>query len=303
MNNTVYLTNPFLKPLLPLLNSNWQHDASWLSEVKEHKPQISALATTVWDTIDASFLSRFPNLQLICHLGIGTDNLDHNYLQQNNISLLSQPDAGVHDTAELALTLMLTLTRKIILNDRYARANEWAEQKPKHLGNHLLGKQLGLIGFGKIGSRIAQFAQAFGMDIAYTCKTDKRNSFVYCADVFSLASISDYLVICCSSNAETYHLINKEVLKNLGEQGYLINVARGSVVDQNALIEALQQNLIAGAGLDVYAQEPHIPVELRTLDNTVLSPHMGSSTQENLNCMFQLQAQQLNHYLHKTISI
>lgn len=306
MNQTVYLAHSFLKPLISLLASQWTIAEAWTDNSLTLKSQASALATTVWDKIDASYLSQFPNLQIICHLGIGTDNIDHHYLQEKDIILLSQPDAGVQDTAELALTLMLTLSRKIILNDNYARSNHWVENKSKHLGHHLKGKQLGLVGFGKIGSKIAQFSHALGMSIAYTSKTSKNNQYQYHDTVYSLAKVSDFLVICCSATADTYHLINKEVLETLGASGYLINVSRGSVVDQDALIDALQKHRIAGAGLDVYTEEPYIPLALRELSNTVLSPHMGSSTIENLEHMFQLQANQLNHYLthqSKQISI
>lgn len=194
---------------------------------------------------------------------------------------------------------MLTLTRRVILNDRYTRNNEWVEKKPRFLGNHLLGKQLGLVGFGQIGEKIAQFAEPFGLKIAYTARGQKSSPYLYCPTAASLASISDFLIICCSGGIETQHLINKQVLDNLGPEGYLINVARGSIVDQKALIDALQCRAIAGAGLDVYQYEPEVPLALRQLDNVVLSPHMGSSTKENLNQMFQLQAKHLNQYLNE----
>lgn len=295
MSYSVYITNQFLKPLLPLLSQDWNSTGCWNSDLNNQ--EVRALATTVWDPINADYLSQFPNLKIICHLGIGTDNIDKNYLKKHQITLLAQPNAGVHDTAELALTLMLSLARKIIPNDKYIRANQWVENKPRFLGNHLFEKQLGLVGFGQIGSTIAQFAAAFGMNIAYTTRNKLENNYTYYPDVTSLASASDFLIVCCSGGSETQHLINQSVLAHLGSNGYLINVARGSVVDQTALIDALNHGIIAGAGLDVYAEEPEVPIALRTHDNVVLSPHMGSSTQENLDSMFKLQADQLNDYL------
>lgn len=297
MNLTVYLTNQFISPIISLLLPQWNIVSGWKNTPSIETQQVTALATTVWDKIDSHFLAQFSNLKLVCHLGIGTDNIDVTYLKQKNITLFSQPNAGIHDTAELALTLMLSLARKIIVNDRYTRANHWIENQPKNLGNHLLGKHLGLVGLGQIGSTIAKFSHALGMNIGYTARNKKDNSYTYYSDVNALASVSDFLIICCTANAESHHLIDKTVLEHLGTDGYLINVARGSIVDQNALIDALSKRIIAGAALDVYSNEPEVPLSLRTMDNVVLSPHMGSSTQENLQHMFQLQAQQLNCYL------
>ncbi|KTD50983.1 NAD(P)-dependent oxidoreductase [Legionella quateirensis] len=297
MTPTVYLTNQFIKPIIPLLLPEWHIISGWDSNSDYDKLQVSALATTVWDRIDEPYLSQFPNLKLISHLGIGTDNINKHYLKEHHISLLSQPNAGVHDTAELALTLMLTLARRILANDRYTRENHWVENTPKFLGNHLSGKQLGLVGLGQIGLTIAKFADALNMNISYTARSRKVCSYHYCPDIKTLASNSDFLIICCSANAESNHLVDKTVLELLGPCGYLINVARGSIVDQNALIDALTNKVIAGAGLDVYSNEPEVPLKLRQLDNVVLSPHMGSSTRENLDSMFKLQAQQLNNYM------
>lgn len=301
MVSSVYLSNSFLKPVISLLKPDWRVVSGWEQHLDDKQQEISALATTVWDKVDAEYLSQFPDLKIICHLGLGTDNIDLNYVQQRNISLFSQPSSGVHDTAELALTLMLNLARKIRLNDIYTRNNDWVEKKPRFLGNHLKGKQLGLVGLGQIGSTIARFAQALEMNIAYTTRNKRDNSFDYYPDVVQLAKVSDVLVVCCSAGSDTRHLINKNVLECLGANGYLVNVARGSIVDQDALIDALNNKVIAGAGLDVFADEPEVPELLRSMDNVLLSPHMGSSTKENLESMFQLQAQQLNDYLQEII--
>lgn len=297
MNYSVYITNPFLDPIIPLLQPAW-HVVS-PADLQKEKASICALATSVWENIDADYLSQFPGLKVICHLGIGTYNIDCDYLKNHGITLFSQPTAGVHDTAELALTLMLSLSRRIVANDWYARTNHWVEKKPKLVGNHLLGKRLGLVGLGQIGSTVAHFAQAFGMEIAYNTRTKKETPYTYYNDIETLAAQSDFLILCCSGGPGTYHLINKKVLAQLGPQGYLINVCRGSVVDEIALIEALTKGTIAGAALDVYADEPAIPIALRELDNVLLSPHMGSSTKENLQIMFNTQAQQLNEAINK----
>lgn len=299
MKHSVYLANQFIKSITSLLHPQWHIIPGWEMNQPTDRHQCIAMASTVWDKLDAACLAQFPNLKTICHLGIGTDNIDKTYLAEHGIKLLSQPDAGIHDTAELALTLMLSLARKILPNHNYTRKNEWIERKPRFIGNHLFGKRLGLVGLGKIGSTIAGFAEAFNMKISYTTRTPKDAPYTYYSDVNELAKNSDFLIICCASTSETHHLINEQVLEHLGKEGHLINVARGSIVDQDALIHALSHDKIAGAGLDVFYNEPEVPLALRTRDNVVLSPHMGSSTHENLEAMFQLQAYQLNTYLNE----
>ncbi|KTD79282.1 NAD(P)-dependent oxidoreductase [Legionella waltersii] len=297
MQPLVYLTNPFLKSLPSMLSTDWHVIEGWENTENRDLVEVLALGTTVWDLIDEEFMSQFPKLKYICHLGLGTDNIDKLYLEKKGITLMSQPHAGVHDTAELGLALMLSLARKIVLNDRFTRNNAWAEKRPKMLGNHLFAKRLGLVGLGQIGSMMAKFAEPLGMRIAYTALSNKNNAYEYYPSIDRLALDSDFLMVCCSGGPETKHLINKQVLECLGPNGFLINVARGSVVDQQALIHALKNHEIAGAGLDVYQNEPEVPETLRSLDNVVLSPHMGSSTHENLQAMFRLQADQLNQIL------
>ena len=301
MNRSIFVTNPLLKSILPYINPTLSVIGCWDEDFD--KKTVYAMATSVWDTIDATFLSTFPNLKSICHLGVGTDNIDKNYLQQHDIELHSQPLAGIHDTAELAVTLMLSLARKIIQNDSYTRLNHWAENKPRFVGNNLLGKQLGLVGMGKIGSTIARFASAFDMKISYTARSNKNNGYLYYDNITQLAQDSDFLILCCSGGADTFQLIDKSILEKLGATGYLVNVSRGSVINEQDLIHALQTGLIAGAGLDVYSQEPNIAEAFKTLNNVILSPHMGSSTKENLEAMFKLQAQQLNESFLEFVAV
>ncbi|WP_367606769.1 NAD(P)-dependent oxidoreductase [Legionella sp. W05-934-2] len=298
MNPVVYIANPFLKPLIPLLHQDWTIQCAWDTIGEDN---IVCMATSVWDKVDDEFLNQFPLLKMISHLGIGLDNIDLKAIQNKDIQLESQPQAGIHDTSELALALLLSLTRKLQLNDRYIRDNKWPAREPRCLGNNLYNKRLGLVGLGKIGKTIARFAQPFGMIINYTASSPKESDYHYFQDVNSLAKHSDYLVICCSGGEQTKHLINKEVLSLLGPQGYLINVSRGSVLDEQALIDALQKHTIAGAALDVFTNEPHVADELKQMENVLLSPHMGSSTHENLEAMFNLQACQLNNYLHHVL--
>ena|SRR3989338_1607236 len=295
MQSIVYASNSFLIPMLSRLHPDWQVLRAWDNIMET--TAVTALATTVWDPIDKHYLARFPRLEVICHLGLGVDNLDVETIGARGIQLLSQPQAGIHDTAELAMALLLGLTRKISLNDQYVRAGKWLAGKPKQLGHHLLGKRVGLLGYGQIGQMIGKFLQPFGVEISYCARQPKSCPFTYVADLETLARESDYLIVCCTGGESTRHLVDTNVLAALGEKGYLINVARGSVVDEKALLTALQSQKIAGAALDVYSSEPGIDPVFYQLDNVVLSPHMGSSTHENLQAMFALQAAQLNGYL------
>lgn len=296
MQSIVYISNSFLEPIISRLDANWQVYCAW-DEQEVDTRQVRALATTVWDRIDRDYLDRFPRLQLICHLGIGLDNLDLATIEARGIQLCSQPQAGIHDTAELAVALTLGLSRKIAVNDHYVRSGQWAAGQPKQLGNHLLGKRVGLLGFGQIGQMIAKFLQPFGVELSYCARRPGVTNLAYFANPVALAEAVDYFIVCCTGGETTRHLVDARLLSALGKQGYLINVARGSVVDEPALLAALQAGQIAGAALDVYAQEPGINPAFYDLDNVLLSPHMGSSTHENLQAMFALQASQLNGFL------
>ena len=198
------------------------------------------------------------------------------------------PDVLNDDVADLALGLLLAVARKIPAADRFTRNADWLDG-PFQLTRKLTGAKLGMVGMGRIGQAIAKRAAAFDMDIAYTSRNPRSDvNYRYVATPTELAAEVDFLVIITPGGAGTKNLINAEVLKALGPQGFLVNVARGSVVDQAALIEALQKKMIAGAGLDVFVDEPNVPAELRKLDNVVLTPHIASGTVETRKAMSAL---------------
>jgi lactate dehydrogenase-like 2-hydroxyacid dehydrogenase len=192
------------------------------------------------------------------------------------------------DVADLAMGLVLSVGRTIPQADKFVRAGQWPSG-PMALGRKVSGARLGIVGLGRIGKAIARRASGFGMSIAYTARTEKADSgFKFFPSAAELAANVDFLVVITPGGAGTKHLINAEVLKALGARGFLINVARGSVVDEQALIEALQNGTIAGAGLDVFANEPNVPEVLWTLNNVVLTPHMASATTETRQAMADL---------------
>ena len=192
------------------------------------------------------------------------------------------------DVADLALALMLAWARQVARADRFVRAGQWPTG-PLPLGRKVSGARLGIVGMGRIGQAIAQRAAAFGMSIAYTARTAKAGlPYRYLPTAAALAGQSDFLVVITPGGADTRKLIDAEVLAALGSQGCVVNVARGSVIDEAALIAALHAGTIAGAALDVFESEPHVPQALREMDNVVLTPHIGSATRQTRQAMADL---------------
>jgi phosphoglycerate dehydrogenase-like enzyme len=238
--------------------------------------------------IDASYMALFPALEMISVCGVGYDGIDVAAAKKRGIMVTHTPDVLNDDVADLALGLLLAVARKIPAADRFTRNADWLDG-PFQLTRKLTGDKLGIVGMGRIGQAIAKRAAAFDMDISYTTRHQRSDvTYKYVPNVTALASEVDFMVVITPGGAATKNLINAEVLKALGPQSFLVNVARGSVVDQAALIEALQKKMIGGAGLDVYVDEPNVPADLRKLDNVVLTPHIASGTVETRKAMSAL---------------
>jgi lactate dehydrogenase-like 2-hydroxyacid dehydrogenase len=238
---------------------------------------------------DNAVLDLLPNLQVVNSFGVGYDAVDTAYLARRGIHLSNTPDVLNNAVAETAMALMLCVSRRISQAERFVRAGQWLTGKFP-LGNDLCGKTCGIVGLGKIGKTIAKRAAAFDMNIAYFRRGQAYSdvSYTHYGDLQELAKVSDYLIVIVPGGPETQHLINRDVLKALGPKSYLINVARGSVVDEQALVASLLESEIAGAGLDVFEDEPNVPAELLTLDSVVLTPHIGSGTYETRQAMADL---------------
>ena len=250
--------------------------------------RVKALVGGGESKIDAGYMALFPALQMISVCGVGYDGIDVAAAKKRGIMVTHTPDVLNDDVADLALGLLLAVARKIPAADKFTRNADWLDG-PFQLTRKLTGAKLGMVGMGRIGQAIAKRAAAFDMDIAYTSRNPRTDvSYRYVSTPTALAAEVDFLVIITPGGAGTKNLINADVLKALGPQGFLVNVARGSVVDQAALIEALQKKMIAGAGLDVFVDEPNVPAELRKLDNVVLTPHIASGTVETRKAMSAL---------------
>jgi lactate dehydrogenase-like 2-hydroxyacid dehydrogenase len=251
-------------------------------------PRILGVAGTGEASVPHSLLSQLPNAKVVAVFGVGYDGVDVPAAMEHGIPVTHTPDVLTDDVADLAMGLVLSVGRAIPQADQFVRAGQWPNG-PMALGRKVSGARLGIVGLGRIGKAIAQRASAFGMSIAYTARTAKADSgYKFYPSAAELAAQVDFLVAITPGGAGTKHLINAEVLKALGPRGFLINVARGSVVDEEALIAALQNGTIAGAGLDVFANEPHVPNALWNMRNVVLTPHMASATTETRQAMADL---------------
>jgi len=247
--------------------------------------------------IDAGYMALFPALEIISVCGVGYDGVDVAAAKKRGIMVTHTPDVLNDDVADLALGLLLAVARKIPQADRFTKNADWLDG-PFQLTRKLTGAKLGIVGMGRIGQAIAKRAAAFDIDISYNCRNPRNDvPYKYVASLVALATEVDFLVAITPGGAATKNLINADVLKALGPQGFLVNVARGSVVDQVALIEALQKKMIAGAGLDVFLDEPNVPAELRKLDNVVLTPHIASGTVETRKAMSALALANLDAHM------
>jgi lactate dehydrogenase-like 2-hydroxyacid dehydrogenase len=205
--------------------------------------------------------------------------------------------------AELGIALLLAIARRIPFNDRYVRAGRWPKEGDPALASSLAGRRLGIVGLGRIGRRVAQLAEAFGMVIGYTGPHPKDDvAWRYYEDLVEMAREVDVLMLTCKGGAETAGLIGRKVIEALGPDGWLINIARGSVVDEAALVDALIGGRLGAAGLDVLAREPHVPEALLGLDNVVLQPHQGSASEETRGAMGRLVLENLEaHFIGRPL--
>ena len=251
-------------------------------------PRIQAIAASGESKVGAALMDQLPALRIISVMGVGYDGIDVAAAKARSVVVTHTPGVLNDDVADLALALMLAAARGIATADRYVRGGHWLKG-PMPLARKMSGARLGLVGMGRIGQAIAQRAQAFGMSIAYTARTAKPElPYRYWPSAQALAAECEFLVVITPGGAATRKLIDAGVLAALGTKGYLVNVARGSVIDQAALVDALQRGVIAGAGLDVFENEPEVPQALFSMDNVVLTPHIGSATAQTRGAMADL---------------
>lgn len=260
-----------------------------------HKPgllaaeggRIRALVQGGHSVTSPELLAALPRLELISVFGVGYDGVPVDYCRQRGIKVTNTPDVLTDDVADVALGLILMTGRGFVRLNRFLHAGKWPQQGPE-LTTKLGGQKVGILGLGRIGKAIARRVEALGMNVSYTGRSKQDVPYRYVPDLATLAAESDFLVVASPGGAATKNLVDARVLAALGKKGTLINIARGSVVDEAALIAALQAGTVKGAGLDVFVDEPNVPAALMALDNVVLLPHVGSATAQTRKAMGDL---------------
>ena len=251
-------------------------------------PRVRAIAASGESKVPRELIAQLPALEMISVFGVGYDGVDVAAARERGIAVTHTPNVLNDEVADLAIALMLAVSRRIVEADRFVRSGQWPNG-PMPLARKVSGARLGIVGLGRIGQAIATRAEAFGMSVAYTSRSEKAGvAYRYFPSPEALAAEVDFLVVITPGGAGTSKLIDARVLAALGKKGVLVNVARGSVVDEAALVAALQNGTIAGAGLDVFENEPHVPEALFALDNVVLVPHIGSASWQTRQAMSDL---------------
>jgi lactate dehydrogenase-like 2-hydroxyacid dehydrogenase len=242
--------------------------------------KVRAVVTGGGSGMPAAWFDKLPKLGVIAINGVGTDAVDLVQAKARGVRVTTTPGVLTDDVADIGIGLILATMRKLSHGDRFVRAGQWGKDKFP-LGSKVTGKKLGIFGMGQIGGAIAKRAAGFDMPVAYTNRKPVEGSpHQFIASLNDLAAWADILVIAASASAETRGIVNRATFDALGPQGVLVNVGRGAIIDEPELVKALQENRIAGAGLDVFAHEPSVPAELFTLDNVALMPHQASATLE-----------------------
>ena len=251
---------------------------------------ITALAYKGHHAFGAAEMDQLPNLKLIANYGVGYDAIDISAADARGIKVTNTPDVLNDDVADLAVAMLLMQVREMEQASQWARSGNWKSKGEYRLNRKLSGGRAGIVGLGRIGREIADRLAAFKMDLHYYARSEKDTpGWTYHADPVSLAEAVDYLVIAIVGGPDTEKFVSKEVIDALGPRGVVVNISRGTTVDEAALLDALEQGRIAGAGLDVFLGEPDIDKRFYALDNVVIQPHQGSGTVETRAAMGQLQ--------------
>ena len=305
MSQEILMVGPIPAAQIEKLEQNYKVHRLWQAEDPEKKltevrNKITGVVSTAWFQVSAKLIQALPNLEIISHFGVGYDTVDVKAAKERGIIVTNTPDVLTDDTADIALSLLLAVFRRIVEGDIYVRSGQWSKKGAMPLGRALRGKTMGIVGLGRIGMAIAKRAEAFGIKVVYHGPRAKNDApYPFVASLEDMASQAEILMVACPYSQQTHHLVNAKVLKALGKKGVLINIARGKIIDEKALVDALEAGIVSGAGLDVFENEPDVPSALCRLDNVVLLPHVGSATHETRAAMAQLVVDNLLLYFEK----
>ncbi len=290
--NEVLLMCPLYAPTQRRLEETYRVHALWTAPepealFKEIAPTCRVVVTSGGRGIDGATLAKLPQVKLVSCFGVGVDAIELDYCAAHGIAVTNTPDVLTDDVADLAVALMLASLRRVAEADRFVRANRWLEGALP-LATTVAGRKVGIVGMGRIGQAIADRCRAFKTGIGYFGPRPKPVAGEFFPDLVALAAWSDVLIAACPGGEATRGLVSGKVLEALGSEGHFINISRGSVVDQPAMVSLLVSGKLGGAGLDVFADEPKVPAELLTLESVVLQPHQGSGTHQTRQAMGDL---------------
>jgi len=293
MKPNILLIEPMMEGLEAVLDSSYEvHQLFQATDpaalLREVGPHVRAIVTGGGSGAPRNIVDVLPRLEIIAINGIGTDAVDLGHARERGIRVTTTPGVLTDDVADLGIALWLAASRQLCASDRYVRAGLWGRQSLP-LAWKASGKQLGILGMGRIGRAIAKRAVPFDMQIAYTdIRVSDDLPYTFVPSLPELARQSEVLIVAASGGAQSRGIVDAAVLDALGPHGILVNVARGTVVDEPALVAALREGRLGGAGLDVFLDEPRVPEDLWTMDNVVLQPHRASATVETRTAMGNL---------------
>jgi lactate dehydrogenase-like 2-hydroxyacid dehydrogenase len=289
-----------LGPAMPLIIEGIEKNFTLhkLYEAKDRDAMIAELGSRVkamaaggggHAAIKGDFLSKFPQLEIVSSFGVGYDHIDAKWAGEHGVIVTNTPGVLDDEVADTALGLLLMTVRELPQSERWLRAGKWLEKPYPLTHGTLRDRTVGIVGMGRIGQAIGRRIEGFGVPVVYHSRNPQKGvSYKHYPDLIAMAKDVDTLIVIVPGGASTKNMINADVLKALGSRGVLINIARGSVVDEPALIKALADKTIMAAGLDVFAEEPKVPAELIAMDNVVLLPHVGSASHHTRRAMGQL---------------
>jgi len=293
MKHDVLMTGPMYPPTIAELEQTYNVHKLWnapdkASLIASIAGRVTAIASSNSAQTDAALLAKLPKLKTIAHFGVGYDSVDVDAARKRGVAVTNTPDVLTEEVADLTLGLLLATIRRIPQGDRYVRDGKWPKGAMA-LTDSLQGKTVGIIGMGRIGRAIARRLLAFNVTVVYQGPNRKADlDWKHHGDPVALAREVDVVIAACPGGEATRGLVSRAVIDAIGPKGYFVNISRGSVVDEPALLEALQQGRIAGAGLDVFADEPRVPEAFFALENVVLQPHVASATHPTRRAMGQL---------------
>jgi hydroxypyruvate reductase len=294
MKPEIVIVGPMYPPCQARLEAEFATHKLWEAPdqaalLRSVADQVRGVAVYALHACPAEIIEALPRLEIIACMGIGVDRVDLACAKARGIAVTNTPDVLTDEVADLAMGLTVAAARNMAFADRYVRDGSWVAKGTMPFTRRVHGKTMGILGLGRIGLAIAKRAEAFGMPILYHQRKQRNDvSYRYVADLADMARQSDFLMVSCPGGPETAKLVNEKVLRALGPDGIVVNIARGSVIDEPVMAKLLREGAVGGAGLDVFADEPRVPADLIAIDHIVLQPHQGSATPETRTAMGQL---------------